>query len=116
MLGSVRYENSKTRTFPTQPTLKCKSSRFNSATNVSLEFYNEGEKLFSTATAFTCWEEVELIPLDTGLTTGFGTKGLVRSPVVSPHRPLLGIIHTHQVIPTSTRGPHPLFRGSTYSL
>ncbi len=116
IFGSVRYEDSNTQTFLTLLTLDVNSSRFNSATNVSLEFYNEGEKLFSTATAFTCWEEVELISLDTGLTTGFGTKGLVRSTVVSPQRTVLGIIDTHEVIPNSSSGADPLFRGYAYSL
>src|SRR3989441_11000369 len=112
---TVRYEDSNTQTFLTLLTLDVNSNRFNFATNIDLEFYNEHEDLASTATHFTCWEEVELTSIDSGLTTSFGTKGLVRS-VTPPGPTLLGIIDTHEAIPNSSSGAGPLFRGDAYSL
>jgi hypothetical protein len=121
IFGTVRYEDSNTQTFLTLLTLDVDSNRFNRAVDIDLEFYNEHEDLASTATHFTCWEEVELTSLDSGLTTSFGTKGLVRS-VTPPGPTLLGIIDTHEAIPNSS-APNtpgspdpPLFRGYAYSL
>jgi hypothetical protein len=58
-------------------TLDVLSNRANNATFLDLYFYNEGEAVISTSTAFTCWGIISLRGL--GVTTNFGINGLVQS-------------------------------------
>ena len=62
-------------------TLDVRSNLPNFPTFVALDFYNENERLTSTATEFICWQEVEISALDASLTqSAQGTrKGLVVS-------------------------------------
>lgn len=68
-------------TFLTLLTLDVRSNLPNFPTFVALDFYNESERLTSTATEFICWAEVEISRLDASLTQAVqGTrKGLVVS-------------------------------------
>src|SRR2546422_3981504 len=83
VFGSVAYESfidsPNIATDLTLITLDVASNRPNNPTFLDLNFYNEREQLISTSTNFTCWEEVRLTDIHPGLTTDFGTKGLVVS-------------------------------------
>jgi hypothetical protein len=102
IFGSVRYESTvpPVRTDLTLLTLDVHSNLPNELTSVSLNFYNEGETLESTATNFTCWTEQSLSAIDQNLNTSFGTKGLVESTsATQPSKgdvTLVGIVETEE--------------------
>jgi hypothetical protein len=69
------------RTSLTLLTLDTRSNLPNYPTFVALDFYNETERLTSTATEFICWEEVQLSDLDANLTRE--AQGVRKGLVVS---------------------------------
>jgi len=102
IFGTVRYESTlpPIRTDLTLLTLDVHSNLPNELTSVSLNFFNEGEKLESTGTNFTCWTEQSLTSIDQNLNTSFGTKGLVESTsATQPSKgdvTLVGIVETEE--------------------
>jgi hypothetical protein len=76
--GSVAPFNA---TYLTLLTLDVRSNLPNFPTFVDLNFYNETERLTSTATEFICWEEVQLSDLDASLNQA--AQGVRKGLVVS---------------------------------
>src|SRR5262245_8402173 len=79
--GDVRYDNfNGPQTFAFTHlilmTLDVRSNQSNYPVNVSLDFYNETERLVSTSTEFVCWTEVDLsTDIDPNLTqAGMGSR------------------------------------------
>ena len=74
----------------------------NPVTSAGLSFYNEGERLHSSAVRFTCWGEFHLRDLPGGAalnTFDFGKKGLVVSdPAVQDGTPvtMLGVVEREE--------------------
>ncbi len=80
VFGSVAYESfidsPNIATDLTLITLDVASNRPNNPTFLDLNFYSSDERLISTSTNFTCWEEVRLTDINPGLTSDFSPKGL----------------------------------------
>ena len=83
-------------------TLDVHSNVQNPVTSAGLSFYNEGERLLSSAVRFTCWGEFHLSDLRGGASLNvfdFGTKGLlVSDPAVQNGNPvtMLGVVEREE--------------------
>jgi hypothetical protein len=100
IFGTVRYEesnSSRIETHLTLLTLDVKSNQPNDPTHVEFNFFNENEHVRPSHLDFTCWTQVRLTDIDSGLNTSFGTKGLVESTSatqVTHPVTLVGIVST----------------------